>query len=101
MRRYTTADAITSLCPGSSFEMLFDDYDNLIWNSPNIAIPSKESVLSELDRMNAYALSMSYKDSRIAEYPAITEQLDILFHHGYDAWKTTIQEIKDKYPKPE
>jgi hypothetical protein len=44
---------------------------------------------------------MSYKDSRIAEYPAITEQLDILFHQGYDAWKSIIQEIKDKYPKPE
>jgi hypothetical protein len=101
MRRYTTADAITSLCPEATFEMLFDDYDNLIWNSPDIPVPSKESVQAELSRLHAVSLSLSYRSSRIAEYPAITEQLDILFHHGYDVWKTTIQEIKDKYPKPE
>jgi hypothetical protein len=41
----------------------------------------------------------AYKYLRAAEYPSITEQLDTLYHGGYDAWKAEIQAIKDKYPK--
>ena len=41
----------------------------------------------------------AYKYKRAAEYPSITEQLDTLYHGGYDAWKAEIQAIKDKYPK--
>lgn len=40
-----------------------------------------------------------YVASRVNEYPSIEEQLDTLYHGGYDAWKSTIQEIKNKYPK--
>jgi hypothetical protein len=42
----------------------------------------------------------AWLDGRLAEYPAIPEQLDNIFHNGIDAWKTDIQAIKDKYPKP-
>lgn len=41
----------------------------------------------------------TYTQQRINEYPSITEQLDTLFHEGYDGWKDKIQAIKDKYPK--
>ena len=41
-----------------------------------------------------------YKSKRAAEYPSIPDQLDDIFHNGLDAWKATIQETKDKYPKP-
>lgn len=40
-----------------------------------------------------------YKYQRAAEYPSITEQLDTLYHGGYDAWKAEIQAVKAKYPK--
>ena len=40
-----------------------------------------------------------YKSDRANEYPSIPEQLDDIFHNGLDAWKATIQETKDKYPK--
>lgn len=40
-----------------------------------------------------------YKFKRAAEYPSIHDQLDTLYHGGYDAWKATIQAVKDKYPK--
>jgi len=40
-----------------------------------------------------------YKTSRANEYPSIPDQLDDIFHNGLDAWKATIQETKDKYPK--
>jgi hypothetical protein len=41
----------------------------------------------------------AYKDLRVTEYPSIADQLDDLFHNGYDGWKETIQTVKDKYPK--
>jgi hypothetical protein len=42
----------------------------------------------------------NYADRRRQEYPAIEEQLDVLYHDGYDAWKVAIAEIKARYPKP-
>ena len=42
----------------------------------------------------------SYKSKRRAEYPAIEDQLDTIYHSGVAGWKTTIKAIKDKYPKP-
>ena len=42
----------------------------------------------------------SYIELRVAEYPRLDEQLDMLYHLGYDGWKAEIQKIKDKYPKP-
>ena len=43
--------------------------------------------------------AIAYKAKRAAEYPSIADQLDSLYHGGLDGWKTTIQTIKDKYPK--
>jgi hypothetical protein len=49
--------------------------------------------------VEAYIASQAYVGKRQAEYPAITEQLDTIFHEGLDAWKAQIQAVKDKYPK--
>ena len=51
---------------------------------------------AEADRI----ANMTYADKRKAEYPEIGEQLDDIYHNGIDGWKTTIQAIKNKYPKP-
>ena len=40
-----------------------------------------------------------YQRDRATEYPAIVDQLDDIYHNGIDGWKTTIQAVKDKYPK--
>jgi hypothetical protein len=42
----------------------------------------------------------AWLDGRLAEYPALAEQLDNIFHNGIVAWAADIQVIKDKYPKP-
>jgi hypothetical protein len=49
--------------------------------------------------VQAYVDAHAYKAQRQAEYPAITDQLDTIFHDGLDAWKAQIQAVKDKYPK--
>lgn len=40
-----------------------------------------------------------YKYKRASEYPSFADQFDLLYHGGYDAWKSAIDEVKEKYPK--
>ena len=42
----------------------------------------------------------TYATKRKLAYPLVEDQLDTLYHGGYDAWKASIQAVKDKYPKP-
>lgn len=44
-------------------------------------------------------LGDNYKANRYKEYPPLSEQLDMIYHQGIDAWKAKITEIKNKYPK--
>lgn len=41
----------------------------------------------------------SYAELRAAEYPSYSDQFDQIYHEGVDAWKASIQQIKDRYPK--
>lgn len=43
--------------------------------------------------------SLQYQRDRIEAYPSIEDQLDDLYHNGYEGWKGTITAVKDKYPK--
>ena len=43
----------------------------------------------------------TYKELRAAEYPSLADQFDLLYHGGYDAWRSAVDVIKAKYPKPE
>ena len=40
-----------------------------------------------------------YAQLRYEAYPDITDQLDLLYHRGYEGWKSYITAIKAKYPK--
>ena len=53
----------------------------------------------EADGDAEYA-KQNYKNQRMIEYPSIEDQLDLMYHSGFDAWKAKIKETKDKYPKP-
>ena len=39
-----------------------------------------------------------YKEKRAEAYPPIGDQLDKIYHHGIDAWKSDIKMIKDQFP---
>ena len=49
--------------------------------------------------VQAYIDAHAYKSKRQQAYPSIADQLDILYHSGFDAWKSAIQAIKETYPK--
>tara|TARA_Y100000401_G_C8180895_1_gene153915 strand:- start:215 stop:445 length:231 start_codon:yes stop_codon:yes gene_type:complete len=55
---------------------------------------------AEVAAAQAKEAANDYKVKRAAEYPAIEDQLDEIYHNGIDAWKATIKVVKDKYPKP-
>lgn len=42
----------------------------------------------------------TYKYQRASAYPSIQDQLDTLYHQGYDGWKATIEAVKQEFPKP-
>lgn len=42
----------------------------------------------------------NYQDDRRIAYPSFADQFDLLYHGGYEAWKTSIDVVKNKYPKP-
>jgi len=53
-----------------------------------------------LSLVNAWVDPEQYKYQRAKEYPAISEQLDYIYHNGINAWKTDmIDPVKTKYPK--
>jgi len=53
----------------------------------------------DLALVNAWVDPEAYKYQRAAEYPSIVDQLDTLYHEGYEGWKAKIQAVKNKYPK--
>ena len=44
-------------------------------------------------------VELSYVELRRAEYPSYSDQFDQIYHEGVDAWKASIRQIKDRYPK--
>ena len=68
-------------------------YSNLKLIKDTATMPSEEEV-------NAKIAELQWIKDRAFAYPSIPDQLDDIFHNGLDAWKATIQETKDKYPKP-
>jgi hypothetical protein len=91
--------AIQKLRPTSSFSLLGDTYDTLIWQDDNTQPPTLEEVNAEVTRLQAETIANAYKTKRAAEYPSFANQFDLLYHGGFDAWKATIQAVKNKYPK--
>lgn len=66
----------------------------------NLIIVDESVINAEILRLEQLQVSNQYKSFRKRSYPAITEQLDMLYHLGYDGWKAEIQKVKNKYPKP-
>lgn len=66
-----------------------EEVESAIANGTGVLFESREEL-----KKNAL-----YWFERRAAYPSIEDQLDMLYHDGFDAWKAAIDEIKTKYPK--
>lgn len=56
-------------------------------------------VIYDETAVQAYMNAHAYKDKRAKAYPSIADQLDLMYHGGYDAWKAAIQSVKEEFPK--
>ena len=97
--------ALLSLRPGAKWHLDGNDYSNIQWLELSEVLggqsqPTKEEVITEIERLQAEYESKEYQRLRQAEYPSFADQFDILYHEGYDAWKEKINMIKTTYPKP-
>ena len=50
--------------------------------------------------VQAYIDAHAYKEKRAKAYPSIVDQLDVMYHGGYAAWKAAIESVKQQFPKP-
>jgi len=94
--------AILSLCPGAEFVLTDRDYSSIQWTKmpAGFTTPTAEQIEKEVQRLQEEYERNKYQRLRAKDYPSITDQLDILYHEGYDGWKGKIDRIKRKYPKP-
>lgn len=92
--------AICELRPGATWELPRPDYSSLVWKDETQWPPSFDEVKARMDELEEEYRSREWIRRRIAEYPPIPDQLDMIFHDGIDAWRQSIQDIKDRIPKP-
>jgi hypothetical protein len=99
------SSAVLSLRPNAQFLVRGDCYEGIEWlekskEEGGQTQPTKEEVIAEMERLQAEYEYYEYQRLRAKEYPSFADQFDLLYHGGYDAWKTEIDKVKQKYPKP-
>jgi len=90
--------AILEINPNAKVTVEGNDVEKIKWLDGTSEI-SKTDILAKQAELQADYDAKAYQRSRTEEYPSIEDQLDDLYHNGIDGWRTTIQAIKDKYPK--
>jgi methyl coenzyme M reductase subunit C-like uncharacterized protein (methanogenesis marker protein 7) len=81
-------------------EAIYKLYPNVKYINDEISYDVNNNVVT-IDNalVEAEVAKHAYIPQRAAEYPSIQDQLDTLYHEGYDGWKAKIQAVKNKYPK--
>lgn len=97
---YDITHAIQNIRYGAVWSITGTDYKNLNWLDETQQKPTEEELNDEILRLQLAYDNREYQRLRANEYPSIVDQLDTLYHQGYDGWKELIEDIKLKYPKP-
>ena len=91
----TKSDALSKLCPNGGW---IQDGDTTIWLDGYDPV-SEEEIVQKVAELEYQEEVNEYQRQRAAEYPPYADQFDQIFHDGIDAWKSTILEVKRRYPK--
>ena len=92
--------ALKQLAPdGVGWVVKGQNYKWLTEVSDDIILPTEEEIVQKAAELEYQEEVNEYQRQRAAEYPSYADQFDQIFHEGVDAWKASIQEVKDKYPK--
>lgn len=104
-KTFDYGDALNSLYPNCRWVLRgTDSLAGLEWNDPETPRPRKDELDAEIVRLQREYNNKRYQRQRQEEYPSVQAQLDMLYWdrvNGTDTWFETIQNIKNKYAKPE
>jgi hypothetical protein len=92
------AKAILAINPSAEVSVNAEDFEQITWLNGTTPI-SKSDIEAKQAELQADYDAKHYQRDRAAEYPAIEDQLDDIYHNGIDGWKATIKVTKDKYSK--
>jgi predicted Abi (CAAX) family protease len=77
-----------------------EDVEQINWLDGNPNNITKEQILTRQAELIAEYDANKHQRDRQAEYPAIADQLDKIYHDGIDSWKEEmILPVKNKFPK--
>lgn len=92
--------ALRNLFPNSSFTELTEGGE-IISSDPKLLKITDAEIDEEITKIKEEETKTQYQGDRVSAYPSYGDQLDYIFHHGIEKWKTDIvQPVKDKFPKP-
>ena len=96
------SSALLALTPTAKFSIENEDLSKLVWEDTEIARPSDSNITAKAEELKTEWESKAYARSRRDEYPEWDIQLNYIYDHGIDKWKTDIVDpVKAKHPKPE
>ena len=97
---YDLIKALQTLTPGAEWVIRGDQiYSNLEWLDKEQEKPTEEELVQKQAELKYQYEVKIYQRRRAREYPSYADQFDQIFHEGVDAWKSTILEVKRRYPK--
>ena len=91
-------NAIICINPNAKISVSGNDVKQITWHDGTTPIAEADILAKQKELQTAYD-NNKYQRDRQEAYPPIEDQLDDLYHNGFDGWKKTIKAIKDKYPK--
>ena len=98
--------AILAINPDAQVVINGEDIDQITWYA-GTAVISKADIQAKMAELEIAYDAKNYQRQRQPEYPAIGEQLDMLWHAIDDGtldktsdFYTSLKATKDKYPKP-
>ncbi len=101
---YDICAAILAINPSAQVSVNAEDLDQITWY--DTAVISKADIVAKQAELKAAYDAKEYQRQREPEYPAIGEQLDLLWHAIDDGtldktsdFYTSLKATKDKYPK--
>jgi len=85
--------------PDGTIEFRRADYEEVIARVEAEVAAITDVYIIPPEEIAAYE-AKQYQRDRAKAYPSIVDQLDVLYHGGYDAWRAAVQEVKNQFPKP-
>lgn len=87
-----------------NIEAVYALYSNVVSTVDDQAFDADgNEVTIDMTAVDAWVSPEQYARDRVAEYPSIGDQLDMIYRAGLggDEFQAAIAAIKTKYPKPE